>query len=251
MTLSLIITSYNAEKFIPNFHTWISNVHKHVKEIIIIDDSSEDTSYEELKKIQIEYRNIILSQTKKNSGRPSIPRNMGISLATSDRVVFLDIDDLLPTRYLAFLNKLNSNDCFSCTKFTYHQEKVNYFIDCDFSRRRLISKFQLTFKNNICYSGSSIPLSLAKEIKFKNKTLEDWTYWQDLFSKHKELNFYKLLDVPVFYFSGLTLSPGKFEQLKRVSLEIPFIYLPIYFFFTFLMKIEEYKCKRRINKQNN
>lgn len=62
-------------------------------EVIFIDDSSDDGTYERLQEL-VEYQeNWSLLRTPENSGSPSLPRNMGIESATGEYVLFLDGDD--------------------------------------------------------------------------------------------------------------------------------------------------------------
>ena len=100
-TLTLIVTSYNSLEYVSTFQRFLKNSAKLFEEIIIIDDCSDDGSYEQLQKIE-EIYSLRLLRTKKNSGRPSEPRNIGIRNAKSSRIVFLDIDDYIPKDYLCF-----------------------------------------------------------------------------------------------------------------------------------------------------
>lgn len=67
-------------------------------EVLFVDDCSTDNTrniLEDLSQKHENFKNIFL---KKNSGRPSIPRNIGIQNATSKYVMFLDQDDKMDTK---------------------------------------------------------------------------------------------------------------------------------------------------------
>lgn len=62
-------------------------------EVIHVDDSSTDGTYEELQRIVANRPNWKVETTKTNSGSPSVPRNIGIDQASGEYIFFLDGDD--------------------------------------------------------------------------------------------------------------------------------------------------------------
>lgn len=64
-------------------------------ELIFIDDRSTDKSVEVIQGYSEFYPNIKLYQLEENSGSPSKPRNLGISVSNADYIIFLDSDDTL------------------------------------------------------------------------------------------------------------------------------------------------------------
>lgn len=62
-------------------------------EVIFVDDSSDDGTYEQLQELVESQENWSLLQTSENSGSPSLPRNIGIDAARGEYVLFLDGDD--------------------------------------------------------------------------------------------------------------------------------------------------------------
>jgi glycosyltransferase involved in cell wall biosynthesis len=72
-------------------------------ELILIDDGSSDSSRNIIRKYAKKYDNIVAVFMKENSGTPAKPRNLGIELATSEYVFFLDADDWLDTDGLRIL----------------------------------------------------------------------------------------------------------------------------------------------------
>ena len=91
MQFSVIIPVYNVEKYLKEAVGSVINQSFHDYEIILVDDGSTDSSSsicDELKKI---YRNIKLLH--KPNGGLSDARNVGLSVASGEYVIFLDSDD--------------------------------------------------------------------------------------------------------------------------------------------------------------
>ncbi|MCL7764205.1 glycosyltransferase family 2 protein [Polaribacter sp. Z014] len=112
--ISVIIPVYNADKYIEKAIK-SSLIQKEVDEIIIIDDGSTDNSLKICLNIcETENRiKIYYHKNHENLGR-SASRNLGIKMATSKYIAFLDADDFyLPNRFtndFKIFNKDNSVD---------------------------------------------------------------------------------------------------------------------------------------------
>ena len=89
--LSVIIPAYNVEKYIERCITSVLNQNLKDIEIIIIDDGSKDKTAEICQKLSQKNKNIIFKQVK--NGGCSAARNIGLSIAQSKYVAFLDSDD--------------------------------------------------------------------------------------------------------------------------------------------------------------
>jgi len=91
--VSIIIPTYNREKFI--IETIQSVLNQTVKdlEIIIVDDGSTDNTKDIVKKL-IEKDNRIKYFYQENCGRPAVPRNFGFKNSIGEYVAFLDSDDI-------------------------------------------------------------------------------------------------------------------------------------------------------------
>lgn len=241
--LSLIVTSYQSESLIAGFSYWIYPIIEKFDKIVIVDDASTDLSQNLLQNNFINFENVKLIFREINSGRPSVPRNQGLaSLSDIGRVVFLDIDDRLPYHYIDFLCSLNNDSvCYSGVKFVCDIENFNPCFLIDFRISRHITSSQLSCKNHIVFSGSSLPVSTAKKHIFKNLPLEDWMYWQEVINEDN-LVFKRLLNVPIAYDGKLSLSPRKYRQILRVYKKIS--YRILFYFFGFLrLKFEERRLK--------
>ncbi len=62
-------------------------------EIFVVDDCSTDDTFEIINSYGKRYQNIKCERLKEGSGSPSKPRNIGMDLATSPYVIFMDPDD--------------------------------------------------------------------------------------------------------------------------------------------------------------
>lgn len=94
--ISIIIPVFNVEDYIDNAFQSIYNQTFNFEdiEIIFIDDNSTDNSLEIIEKYAKKYRNVISIHSDTNSGTAGKPRNIGMSHATADYIMFLDPDDL-------------------------------------------------------------------------------------------------------------------------------------------------------------
>lgn len=78
-------------------------------EYILVDDCSTDRSKEILLEFQKKYENITVVLLDCNSGSPGLPRNVGVKLATSPYITFLDSDDWLHPNGLQVLYEISES----------------------------------------------------------------------------------------------------------------------------------------------
>lgn len=95
--VTVVIPVYNAEKYLIKVIDSVivqtfgfSNI-----TVIVIDDGSGDKSRPILKKFVDLYDNIVAVFLDENTGTPAFPRNLGVHLANSTYLMFLDGDDWL------------------------------------------------------------------------------------------------------------------------------------------------------------
>ena len=135
--VSIIIPLYNKEKYIDET---INNIKKQTYknwELIIIDDCSEDNSYDIAKKHQCE--NIYILKNQYNEG-PAISRNKGLEKAVGRYICYQDADDLWDEYKLEKqLKFMKENNCaFSYTGFRYINKKGRI-------KRRINIQSELTY----------------------------------------------------------------------------------------------------------
>lgn len=90
--ISIIIPCWNSSKSITKAVHSVTNQLKKNYEIVIIDDASEDDTWQVLKKLNEQYNEIKIIRNKTNKG-PSASRNYGIKISRGKFVGFLDSDD--------------------------------------------------------------------------------------------------------------------------------------------------------------
>ena len=90
MKFSIITPCYNAAEFIrETINSVLAQTYKDF-ELIIIDDGSSDNSVEIIKSFNDDRIKLI---EQINSGKPSVPRNVGINASKGNIICFLDSDD--------------------------------------------------------------------------------------------------------------------------------------------------------------
>ena len=248
MSLTLLVTSYNSEQHLDRFFCWMRLVNHLFSEVIIIDDCSSDKSFSKILEEANLYPNFITKRRAINSGRPSLPRNEGVQIASSKRLMFLDIDDLVPVKYVEHIAHSSSQDCYSGMKSEVQEKDYNSNYKSDLSQTRTIKKSRLKYKNLITFSGASIPTNIAKKYNFLNEPLEDWDFWMQIAENEMKLNFIKFIDVPIYYDQGESLSPIKTKQVSRVLSKIGYLKMPIYFFETLRLRFFERRSAHRLLK---
>lgn len=93
MKISVIIPVYNAEKqIVDTVHSVLDQ--KYVSEIILVEDGSKDNSLEVCNEIASGYDLVKIFQHPDGKNLGAGPtRNLGVHMATSDYIAFLDADD--------------------------------------------------------------------------------------------------------------------------------------------------------------
>ena len=112
--ISIIIPVYNVEDYIDSAFQCIYNQTFNFEdiEIIFIDDNSIDNSLEIIEKYARKYKNVKSIHLDTNSGTAGKPRNVGMSHATADYIMFLDPDDLFTDDACEILyNEILKEDC--------------------------------------------------------------------------------------------------------------------------------------------
>ena len=177
-------------------------------EVLFIDDCSTDASLSLLEQ-KLTGQEVKILQTDNNSGRPAIPRNIGLENTICDRVVFLDIDDLINPEACWLYRQLADDVIISgikTAKFTkvYPWKTYN------------IPRFLIEMKNPINLSGSSIAKIYFVSNRFENTILEDWLVWRGIKNKYPEAKFIYSNNLQIKYNNNITLSPPKIKQMSRV-----------------------------------
>ena len=112
--VTLITPMYNVDK---TFGRTFESVRKQSIgfnniEYILVDDQSTDDTYAMCQQLAKENENVKVYQLEKNSGGSGAPRNLGLSKATSEYIMFLDDDDYMyPEAVKSLYDAMRNNDC--------------------------------------------------------------------------------------------------------------------------------------------
>ncbi|MEM3371509.1 MAG: glycosyltransferase [Candidatus Korarchaeum sp.] len=117
MRVSVIVPTYNEERFIERTLKALRNVRAH--EIVVVDGGSEDKTLE----IARRYADIVESSVSLDS--PAKARNAGIRLSTGDIVAFIDADTVVSTSWLDAILRCfsESRDVIGATGPAYPLER--------------------------------------------------------------------------------------------------------------------------------
>jgi glycosyltransferase involved in cell wall biosynthesis len=160
--VSIIIPSYNSEKFIAGtIESALGQVWQN-KEVIVIDDGSIDHSFEIAKSFESENVKVFRQENK----GASAARNRGLIEVKGDYIQFLDADDLLDRDKIEKQVKAIGNDPFaiaygSSIKFNDGEDFASHtalsFLTKDYGNGKDLL-FDLYGGNSENYTGGMVPL---------------------------------------------------------------------------------------------
>ena len=121
--VSIIIPTYNVEKYVNSaICSCIEQTYRNI-EIIVIDDGSTDSTYDEIQRLSL--KDLRIKARKKQNGGVSSARNIGLKNMDGDYVLFLDSDDWLEKDAVEILLK--------------HAKRTEHLIACD---RKWVTKLE-------------------------------------------------------------------------------------------------------------
>ncbi len=125
MKTSLIIPAWNCANTIEDCIVSAIQAHKSPDEILIIDDCSDDNTFEVVSEIIKKYNNIKLFKMKVNSG-PSAARDYGVKKSEGDIIFFTDSDTVFLVN--TFSNCLSTIDKYKADAVSgiYYPEPINF-----------------------------------------------------------------------------------------------------------------------------
>lgn len=194
--ISIVITTYNNEKYLQQAIESAIVQDNVDSEIIIVDDCSEDDTAIILDKYR-DSKQIIAIKHQKNLG-PSASRNSGIAASKGRYIAFLDADDLWLNNHLHRLLKKQQNsggesivvgDAIICDENLAPirlQSKLMPFPD-----RNTPIFDHLLARNCINMCSILMPLKIAQKHRFNIHltSAEDYEYWLRLSSKGVKFDF--------------------------------------------------------------
>lgn len=184
--ISVIIPTFNADKFITEtLQSVLTQSHTDL-EIIVVDDCSTDDTVKIVREISYSDPRLTLIELKKNYGGPAGPRNIGVSKAVGKWICFLDADDLWHTSklsmQLATLEKTGASFC--CTQIKRFNGESQFDFTGSFSEQETYKRYtfrQIRVRNRICNSSVIVASHLLISNPFNESSdyhaVEDMQCW--------------------------------------------------------------------------
>uniref|UniRef100_A0A7C4W639 Glycosyltransferase family 2 protein n=1 Tax=Fervidobacterium pennivorans TaxID=93466 RepID=A0A7C4W639_FERPE len=117
--ISFVIPAYNASKYIERTLECVLNQTCSDFEIIIVDDGSTDRTSEVAEKFLLDSKFNSFKLIQKENGGVSSARNMGLSEASGDYVIFLDADDYVEKNLVEVIKKSSEKFDFDLIFWKY------------------------------------------------------------------------------------------------------------------------------------
>lgn len=176
MLISVVITSYNYEKYLKDTINSVLSQTYTDWEMIVIDDASSDSSVEIIKKYQKEDSRIKLIENETNLGlKKSLEK--GVKATSGEWIVFLESDDAITSDYLE--KKVAIIKQYPNVGLIFNDVEL-------FGDKKRIKEIEKTFENYANSLKTKIyPTNLFKDLLYFNKVL---TLSTVLINKEKLLN---------------------------------------------------------------
>tara|TARA_Y100000310_G_C20687861_1_gene820261 strand:- start:1060 stop:2352 length:1293 start_codon:yes stop_codon:yes gene_type:complete len=212
--LSIIIPIYNSEKYIKSCLNSICKQIKNQVELVLVNDSSTDSSLKICRVFSKKYKNIKIINNKKNLG-VSISRNIGIKNSTGKYIFFCDSDDLLIRNSINLI--LNNIKKFSINEIFILRSKAtslnvidkNQIMNTSLNKKGILNRIKNFEKfRTLCWNYIiQKKFLLANNLQFKNiRVFEDQVFVSNLLCK---VESFKIISKPVYLnraFEPITLS---------------------------------------------
>lgn len=220
--VSIIVPVYNRPDYLRQALDSVLNQSMADWEMIIVDDASKDGSREVAEEYATVDSRIRVISLEKNSGNPARPRNVGMEYARSNRIAFLDSDDIWPSykleRQLAFMDKGDK-------AFTFTSMRV-INADGSFRRSNPDAPEQITandYLSNTCIAPSSVIFDKSRFSDFRfDETLKVHEDFDLFYRMLKQNPAYGLPEELLFYRRGhasvsKSIARVAFAQAKKYA----------------------------------
>lgn len=178
---SIIMPVFNSEKTVSDsIKSILAQTHSDF-ELIIINDSSTDTSKDII--LSFNDKRIVYLETPKNSGVASA-RNIGIQYSTGKYISFLDSDDLwLPNKLEYQLEKLQAGYDVVCSNYFTFSKGSDFKLRSSPTIIKYSSMLKSNFIGNLtgAYNANNIGKFFQKKIGH-----EDYVMWLQILKKTQQ-----------------------------------------------------------------
>ncbi|CUO14393.1 Hyaluronan synthase [Turicibacter sanguinis] len=128
---SFIVPIYNCEKYITKcVNSLVNQTYKNF-EILLVDDGSNDNSYNICLELKNRYKEVKIQLYKKENSGVSSTRNYGIDKSKGQYICFIDSDDYLDFNFLENIEKILEKKNYDLINFGFYSEtfingKISY-----------------------------------------------------------------------------------------------------------------------------
>lgn len=235
---TVIITLFNKEKFILKTIKSVINQTIIPKEVIIVDDCSQDNGLTLVKNFICQYNGMIKMKIIENivNRGVSYSRNSGLEYATGNYIVFLDADDELHKQYLEKINMLATKEKADiiCVRRYYRKtnkskpnlklRKFGVKINDEFYK---ITNIYDLLNKHIIFGGSAstvVKKDLIKDIRFDidECNFEDWLFYFTILFNNDNIKMY-FINSDLVYINYLENSLSR-KKINTREIQIPRVY---------------------------
>lgn len=224
MKLSVIIPVYNTEKYLNKCINSILCQKEKDLEIILVDDGSNDSSFEICREYASQYSYIKCIHIE-NSG-PATAKNKGYEEAQGEYVSFIDSDDeILPEMYNLLIENAKRNDAdIACCSYIQvdengirtHEEHTgkNYILNQEEGVKHLLEKDMIYSQ---CWTKIYKKTLLDNyNIRFKDglKTEEDFIYNLEVFVQSRVI---VIVDKPLYVYTHRNYSLSREYHVSNIQ----------------------------------
>ncbi len=196
-------------------------------EIIVVDDGSEDELSKQYRSIAEKY-DAVLYLHEENSGS-AVARNLGLSFANGGKIVFVDVDDVLPLNYRRVIMSLRDEDDISMFDYAIVSGKEKWPYSASSQMQNLSSsKNEIMFNILYCpnmnyrYSFGSIWAKVFDRDFLKRNSItfqpklrkaQDRVFMLDCLVKAKTITYYPICSY--YYILSKDSITHKFNPLMK------------------------------------
>ncbi len=218
--VSVIIPCYNGKDVIERAIQSVYNQTWRPAELIVVDDGSNDGTVMKLRELKEKYKGWLkVIELGKNSGGPSLPRNIGWENATQPYIAFLDHDDAWHIKKIEIqLKFMLEHPEFALTGHKVKTGKIDK-LDFDLPDKLIykeISKNELLLRNVIVTSSVMMKTELPFRFDERVFSSEDYLMWLTIaFSGYKMA----LINLPLGYYNFGEAS-GRLWKMEKNELSV-------------------------------
>ncbi|MCQ6276852.1 glycosyltransferase family 2 protein [Bacillus sp. V3B] len=221
--VSVVIAAYNAASYIQNCIDSVLNqtLHFELIELIVIDDHSNDDTANIILNYAKMHSNITVVLLKENTGTAAMPRNIGIELTTTEKIIFLDSDDWLAENALSTLVSTmdETEDDFVVGKTVKVEDKGESILAefVSYKVRKHVSPFDIPYL--FYHMGPQSKLMRTSILKENNIRFPEMKFGEDkyfLFNVLSKCSKVTTIKDPICYLNRLSTNNSSLTKTTEV-----------------------------------